>query len=100
MNEYEKLKRIAERLRESYTNGTRVELITMNDEQAVPSGTRGTVICVDDMATIHIKWDNGSSLGVVYGEDKCRKLTQKELEESLEEVEKTLGNDIGFSTTM
>jgi hypothetical protein len=32
-------------------------------------------------ATIHVNWDNGSTLGVAYGEDHCRKLTQEELEE-------------------
>ena len=35
-------------------------------------GARGTVKCVDDMGTIHVRWDCGSSLGVVYGEDSCR----------------------------
>ena len=35
-------------------------------------GTKGTVVCVDDIGTIHVHWDNGSSLGVAYGEDRCR----------------------------
>ena len=81
MNEYDRLNRIAKGLRERYPAGTRVELIDMFDERAVPSGTRGTVSGVDDMATIHVDWDNGSTLGVAYGEDHCRKLTQEELEE-------------------
>lgn len=29
---------------------------------------------VDDMATIHINWDTGSSLGAAYGEDKIQKV--------------------------
>jgi len=37
-------------------------------------GLKGTVKAVDDMATIHIAWDNGSSLGAVYGVDCIRKL--------------------------
>ena len=37
-------------------------------------GARGTVVSVDDIGTIHIRWDCGSSLGVSYGEDVCRKL--------------------------
>lgn len=81
MNEYDRLYRIAIGLKERFLEGTRVELVDMCDIHAVPLGTRGTVRCVDDMATIHIDWDNGSTLGVVYGEDHCRKLTNEELEE-------------------
>jgi hypothetical protein len=81
MNDYERLRRISESLKNEYPNGTRVQLINMEDEKAVPSGTRGTVMAVDSMATIHVNWDNGSTLGVAYGEDHCRKLTQEELEE-------------------
>lgn len=52
MNEYERLRRQAEGLREIYPNGTRVECLSMMDPFApVPSGTRGTVFHVDDMAT-------------------------------------------------
>lgn len=46
----------------------------MNDAFAPSCGTLGTVICVDDVGTIHIQWDNGSKLGVVYGEDQCVKI--------------------------
>ncbi len=52
-----------------YPQGTRIKLIAMNDSQAVESGTLGTVNHVDDMGTIHMKWDNGRSLGLVVGED-------------------------------
>ncbi|MGH2116030.1 DUF4314 domain-containing protein [Aerococcus urinaeequi] len=34
-------------------------------------GDEGTVSDVDDIGTIHIKWDKGSSLGIVFGVDKC-----------------------------
>lgn len=61
-------------LREEYPKGTRVELIRMEDVQAPPIGTKGTVAFVDDIGTIHVMWENGSSLGIVYGEDKCRKV--------------------------
>ena len=67
-------KELLDDLRERYTKGTRVELIRMEDPQAPPVGTRGTVTCVDDIGTIHVKWDTGSSLGVAYGEDQCRVL--------------------------
>ena len=35
----------------------------------------GTVRGVDDTGSIMVKWDNGSGLSVVYGEDKCRSLS-------------------------
>lgn len=67
-------KEIVERLRKQYPAGTRVELVRMNDEQAPPIGTCGTVTGVDDMGSIMVSWDNGGSLSVVYGEDLCRKI--------------------------
>ena len=67
-------KEILKKLREEYPPGTRVELIRMEDIQAPPTGTQGTVIGVDDIGSIMVSWDNGSSLSVVYGEDSCRKI--------------------------
>jgi len=52
-------------LRQKYPAGTKVRLISMNDFQAPPTGTIGIVRNVDDIGTIHINWENGSSLGVV-----------------------------------
>lgn len=63
-----------ERIRKQYPAGTRVELTHMKDEQAPPIGTTGTVVGVDDIGSIMVQWDNGSSLNVVYGEDRCRKI--------------------------
>lgn len=60
---------IVERVRREYPAGTRVELVRMEDVQAPPIGTRGTVTDVDDTASILVDWDNGSGLHVVYGED-------------------------------
>lgn len=37
----------------------------MNDYEAPPKGTIGEVIYIDDMGTIHVNWENGSSLGLV-----------------------------------
>ena len=59
-------------LREQYPAGTRVELVQMDDPQAPPIGTKGTVRGVDAIGSIMVSWDNGSSLSVVYGEDSCR----------------------------
>lgn len=61
-------------LKEKYPEGTRVVCDFMEDEQAVPAGTEGTVFLVDDIGTVHCKWDNGSSLGLVYGQDRFHKV--------------------------
>lgn len=56
-------------LKETYKTGMRVKLISMDDCQAPPAETEGTIRYVDDMGTIHVRWDTGSGLGLVYGED-------------------------------
>lgn len=63
-----------EKLREMYPVGAKVELVRMNDIQAPPVGTKGVVDFVDDIGTIHVKWENGSSLGIFYGEDYAVKI--------------------------
>ena len=62
-----------ERVRREYPAGTRVELLRMEDVQAPPIGTLGTVLGVDDTGSLLMRWDNGSGLNVVYGEDLVRK---------------------------
>ena len=62
-------------LRDRYKPGTRVELLRMDDVQAPPIGTRGTVTGVDDIGSIMVNWDNGSGLSVAYGEDLCKVVT-------------------------
>lgn len=69
--------RSLEKLRKKYHEGARVELISMNDVQAPQKGTLGTVFYVDDIGTIHVRWDNDQSLGVVYGEDMCKVVSEK-----------------------
>ena len=63
-----------QRLRKEYPKGSRVELVQMDDSQAPPIGTLGTVIGVDDIGSIMVHWDNGSGLSVVWGEDSCRRI--------------------------
>ena len=66
-------------LKEYYTPGTRVMLIRMSDPYTnLRQGDRGTVKMVDDIGTIHVNWDCGSSLGVVFGEDECRRIEENE----------------------
>lgn len=65
--------KIVERIRKRYPAGTRVELLEMNDpHRMMPKELKGTVTWVDDTGTICVDWDNGGSLGVVYGIDRCR----------------------------
>ena len=65
---------IVESIRREYPAGTRVELVQMDDVQAPPAGTKGTVKGVDDTGSLLMRWDNGSGLNVVYGEDIVRKI--------------------------
>lgn len=68
-------RKIVERLKQEYPEGTRVELVSMNDPyRTIPAGSLGTVTGVDDIGTIHVSWDEGGSLGIAYGEDSCRKV--------------------------
>lgn len=64
-------------IKSQYPRGCRVELVGMDDRQAPPKGTKGTVRHVDDIGTIHILWDTGSSLGVVPGIDMVRRLDEE-----------------------
>lgn len=63
-----------ETLRQEFPVGARVELVKMDDKQAPPIGTRGTVRGVDDIGSIMVDWDTGSGLHVLYGVDICKKL--------------------------
>lgn len=79
-----------EALREKYPQGCRVELIKMDDPyREMPPGLHGTVTGVDDTGSVHVNWENGSSLAVVYKEDVCRKLYGKEAVDGL--FEKIVG---------
>lgn len=97
MNEFERLRRLAERHRENYPPGTRIMLLDMNDPLSpVESGTRGTVVCVDSMAQIHMKWDNGRILPLNSDEDSFRTLTAEELEEEQsQQVDEDEDEDMG-----
>jgi len=63
-------------LRQEYPVGCRVELVQMDDVQAPPIGTKGTVRGVDDIGSIMVRWDNGCGLSVAYGEDMCRRIDE------------------------
>lgn len=55
----------------------RVKLIQMDDIMAPPAGTCGTVSYVDDIGSIHVNWDTGSTLAIVYGVDSCMRIREE-----------------------
>lgn len=57
------------RIKETYLPGMRIRLIKMDDIQAPPTGTEGTIRGVDDIGSVMVAWDTGSSLNVVLDED-------------------------------
>ena len=67
----------------------------MNDSQAVPPGTRGTVNYVDDLGTIHMNWDNGRTLGICPQEDSFRKLREQE---NMERRSRIVGKSTSLTT--
>ena len=69
-----------ERLRQRYPAGTRIILHSMDDAQAPPPGTMGTVVYVDDMGQLGVEWDNGSALSLIPGEDSFSKVFAPEKE--------------------
>ncbi len=66
---------VIESRKKAYPPGARVELVRMEDPyRNLAPGEQGTVVAVDDIGTIHVNWDCGSSLGLAYGEDECKNL--------------------------
>ena len=69
---------LLKQLKNYYRPGERVILESMNDpyNTKLKPGCRGTVTGVDDVGTIHVDWDCGSSLGIAFGEDSCWKIDE------------------------
>ena len=56
---------ILQKIKREFPSGCKVQLVSMNDPYTrIDPGTHGTVIDVDDIGTIHVLWDSGSTLGV------------------------------------
>lgn len=69
---------IIQKLKKTYPVGSRVKLIQMEDDQAPPVGTLGTVYGVDAIGSILVKWDNGSMLNVIFRVDRIEKILNKD----------------------
>ena len=62
---------LVQRMKNTYTPGTRIELDYMGDDpRPIAPGTKGTVKIVDDIGTVHCVFDNGRYLGLIPGEDR------------------------------
>lgn len=60
-----------EHLREKHPVGSRIQLDELSDPYSkLKSGEAGNLLFIDDIGTYHVKWDNGSALGLVPGEDR------------------------------
>ena len=67
-------KDVIDKYRKEYPKSCRIKLVSMDDRQAPPKGTYGTVYGVDDIGTLLVTWDNGSTLGVILGYDVIQKI--------------------------
>ena len=66
---------VLKHIRETYPPGAKVELVSMNDQyRDIPAGTKGRVLAVDDTGTIHCEFENGVSLGALWGIDIVKKI--------------------------
>ena len=71
-----------ERLMKLYPPGTRVELISLcNEERDMPPGLQGTVVGIDDWPQLLMHWDNGRSLSLIPGEDHFKVIQPEEAQE-------------------
>lgn len=51
--------------------GDRVKLVSTTDQfTKVRPGTVGTVVFIDSLETVHVRWDSGEVLGLVPGTDR------------------------------
>lgn len=72
-----------EQIKEMYPIGTVIELTADMDDKYAPiaKGTQGEIVSIDDMGTLHMKWQNGRSLGVVPFEDSFMVISKPEIQE-------------------
>ena len=82
-----------EQIKKMYPEGTKIKLNYMKDNyNPVPNGTLGIVDHVDDAGQIHVKWENGSSLALLYDEDDFEIINEKTNEKAFERKIKYIDN--------
>ena len=84
-----------EMLRQRYPEGTRICLDSMdNDPRPIPPGNKGIVQFVDDAGTLHCKFDNGRTLGVIPDVDQFHKIDQEQAQTDEQAEENALNDEI------
>ena len=73
-----------ERLRKKYLEETRVRLFSMTGAPQMQEGLTGTVRFVDDIGSIHVDWDNGSTLALIPDEDDFEILKEQQISLKME----------------
>ena len=73
-----------ERLRKKYPEETRVRLFSMTGVPQMQEGLTGTVRFVDDIGSIHVDWDNGSTLALIPDEDDFEILKEQQISLKME----------------
>ena len=84
------------KVKATYLAGMRVRLVKMDDIQAPPIGTEGTVRGVDDIGSVIVAWDNDSGLNVVLGEDEIEVVKNETMVDELYEKRKERLVNCGF----
>jgi len=68
---------VVEARKAQYPSGIRVELVSIDDPHTeLKPVDQGTVFFVDDIGTVFVDWDCGSSLGAAYGVDRIRRVDE------------------------
>ena len=66
---------VLKKIREDYPPGTKVEVVEFHDQyRDSPPGTKGVVRVIDDTGTLHCDFENGVSLGALWGIDYVKKI--------------------------
>lgn len=59
--------------------GMRIRMLNMDDEQdPIDDGLEGTIVAIDDLGTLHVKWDDGRKLGVIPNIDEYQLLPSED----------------------
>lgn len=73
--------------------GMKIMMINMSDDpNPIAPGTMGTIRLIDDMGTIHVKWDDGRMLGVIPGVDMYKLMTESSGLPNMPELKNTKTN--------
>lgn len=68
------IKLSVEKIKSIFNKGMRIELEEMIGESDMPKGLQGEIDFIDDAGHIHVCWDNGRTLSLIYGQDKFKVL--------------------------